>query len=46
MEERRRVEVVWIGEEEVPQYDRLLSRCKQVGMPPGEFIKAMLKRAP
>jgi len=46
MEERRRVEVVWIGEEEVPDYERLLKKCKQAGVSLAELIKAAMKRLP
>jgi len=44
MEPRRRVDVVWIGDEEILDYRRFLLKCKDAGLPPGEFLKALLKR--
>lgn len=44
MEDRRRVEVVWVGQQEVPEYERLLKKSKQAGMSPGGFIKATMRR--
>ena len=46
MEQRRRIEVVWIGEGEIADYERLLKNSKKVGVPPGEFIKALLRKLP
>jgi len=44
MEERRRVEIIWIGQEEVSDYERLLKKCKRAAISLSEFIKAAIKR--
>ncbi|MBN1943357.1 MAG: HNH endonuclease [Phycisphaerae bacterium] len=44
MEERRRVEIVWIGPEEVAEYERLRKRCEQTGVSLVVFIKNTMKR--
>lgn len=46
MEQRRRAEIVWIGRDEISQYERLLKKCKQAKVSLADFVKAVLKRLP
>ena len=46
MEERRRAEIVWIGQEDISEYERLLKKCKQAGVSLADFVKATLRRIP